>query len=238
MWQQDVDQLFGVILALILRKHHFEEPAELMQYVQTSLSERFRLKGENLIVEEMSAVRDFDAWLASTAITLYNAFSTRQGIESPHAFIFKQRCDLTSSDRQWLAAEPGSLAGDLNDVYCCVKTYMRDLDLQQAPVLVLPARAMARVTAAPTTILPLHEMQPKVIEQYVALAGVCDAELGLKRAAAALLAMVSERLYTLPGDEWLAAEAAPRTDTRGGGHAYFPHLPAQSWQLMVRHHRA
>ena len=62
MWQQDVDQLFGVILALILRKHHFEEPAELMQYVQTSLSERFRLKGESLIVEEMSAVRDFDAW--------------------------------------------------------------------------------------------------------------------------------------------------------------------------------
>ena len=71
----------------------------------------------------------------------------------------------------------------------------------------------------------------------MSLAAVCDAELGLKRAAAALLALVSERLYTLPGDEWLAAVAAPRPDTRGGGHAYFPDLPVQSWQLMVRHHR-
>jgi len=237
MRQQDVDQLFGVILALILRKHDFEEPAELMDYVKTSLSERFRLKGEMLIVEQLSAVRDFGAWLEPTAITLYNAFSTRQGIESPHAFIFKQRCDLTSSDKQWLATEPGLLDGDLKDVFCCVKTYMRDLDLQQAPVLVLPARAMARVVVAPATILPLHEMKPKVIEQYMSLAEVCDAELGLQRAAAALRALVSERLYSLPRDEWLAAVAAPRPDARGGGHAYFPYLPAQSWQLMVRHHR-
>lgn len=226
------------MLALILRKHDFEEPAELMQYVETSLSERFRQKGEKLFVEQLTAVRDFAQWLSPVGITLYNAFQTRQGIESPHAFAFKLRRNLLSSERQWFAGHPDLLSGDLDDVFCCVKAYMRDQALQQAPVLALPVRAMARVRGGgPTNIIAWHELPQKAIEQYLSLAVICDTQLGLRRAAAALQALVRERVYSVPSDAWLLCAGTPRVEPSKGGHVYFPHLPARSWQLMVKHHR-
>jgi len=235
---EDVDQLFGVVLALLLRKHDFEDPAEIMQDVLTSLSERFRQKGEKLFVECLTSVRDFAAWLAPVGITLYNAFSCRQGVESPHAFTYKLRRDLLAHERKWLAGHAAARDGDLDDVFCCVKTYMRDQDLQQAPVLALPSRAMARVRGGrPNAVIPWHELSPKTIEQYMTLAEICDVELGLRRAAAALKALVTDRVYHLPSDAWLACTGSPREHLGPTGHQYFPHLPAQSWQLMVRHHR-
>jgi hypothetical protein len=77
---EDVDQLFGVVLTLILRKQHFEEPGELMSYVLTSLSGHFAQRGEELSVQKLTAVRDFIEWLAPTGVTLHNAFSNRHGI--------------------------------------------------------------------------------------------------------------------------------------------------------------
>ena len=234
---EDVDQLFGLLLSLIVRKREFEELGELMPYLKYALLDRIRQKGEELFVEKITAVRDFAEWMSCVGITLHNAFGTRQGIESPHAFTFKLRRDLLATAREWLQASPDVKCHD-DDVYCCVKTYMRDTDLQQAPVLVLPySRAQRLRLAAPTKVIPLHELSPKTIEQLLTLALTCEEFLGLPRAAGALRDLVHTREYHLPSDVWLCSPGVSHPLLEVGGNPYFQHLPPQSWQLLVKHHR-
>jgi len=243
---EDIDQLFGVVCSLIQRKHHYEVPEDLMAFLQANLASKFTLKGEEFHVVRLTTVRDFAAWLAPLNITLSNAFANRDGIEAPHAFAFKLRRDLLPSERQWIqnprrpgvqqSRRPGVQESD-EDVMCCVKTYMRDTDLQQAPVVVLPADRRGRVaSASPINIVPMHEMAPKTVEDLLLLAQTCDTELALPRAAQALHNLVRKRVYALPTDEWLARQCPPQPSLAAvGGNPFFAHLPESSWQLVARH---
>lgn len=235
---EDVDQLFGIIVALILRKHDFEVPSDLMEYLLANLQGRFLQKSEVLAMERLSTVRDFAQWLEPLGLTLYNAFMNRQGVEAPHAFSFKLRRDLRASEREWLTRSGRPGVGDDDDVFCCVKTYMRDLDLQHEPVLVLPANRRGRVgQPEPQGYVPVHEMAPKTIEQLLQIASVCELDLGMNRAAAALRDLVMQRLYCLPAPGWLGEACAARPVLLAdAGNRYFPHLPQSSWRLLVRHH--
>jgi hypothetical protein len=243
---EDIDQLFGVVCSLIQRKHHYEVPEDLMAFLQANLASKFTLKGEEFHVVRLTTVRDFAAWLAPLNITLSNAFANRDGIEAPHAFAFKLRRDLLPSERQWIqnprrpgvqqSRRPGVQESD-EDVMCCVKTYMRDTDLQQAPVVVLPADRRGRVaSASPINIVPMREMAPKTVEDLLLLAQTCDTELALPRAAQALHNLVRKRVYALPTDEWLARQCPPQPSLAAvGGNPFFAHLPESSWQLVARH---
>ena len=94
---------------------------------------------------------------------------------------------------------------------CCVKTYMRDVDLQQAPVQVLPADRCRRVaTAGPVNVVPWHEMGAKTIEALLLLAQAFETELDLPRAAQGLQDLVRKRVYTFPADKWLTLECQPQ----------------------------
>ena len=124
---EDVDQLFGVITALLVRKVHYETPSELLQYLRTSLDALFRAKGERLHVQHLTTIRQFGQWLQPIGRVLYNAFMTRNDIEAPHSFGFKQRRDISvqelGADVRMAAESEEHRAPD--DVMCCVKTYMQ-----------------------------------------------------------------------------------------------------------------
>ena len=55
---EDIDQLFAVVVSLILRCR-FETPAELLAFVAKGLRPRFAAKREEIHAETLSAVRDF-----------------------------------------------------------------------------------------------------------------------------------------------------------------------------------
>jgi hypothetical protein len=242
---EDIDQLFGVVCGLIHRKRHYEVPEDLMTFLLANLAAKFEQKGEELRVARLTTVRDFTSWLAPLNVTLSNAFANRDGIEAPHAFSFKLRRDLLPSERAWFQnraasrrPSPGVQVQESDeDVMCCVKTYMRDIDLQQALVLALPADRCSRVAATgPANVVPMHEMGPKTIESLLLLAQMCETELDLPRAARGLQDLVRKRVYTFLVDEWLTRECQPQPSVATmGGNPFFAHLPATSWQLVARH---
>ena len=180
----------------------------------------------------MSAVRNFQAWLLPLNRTLWNAFSNRQGVEAPHAFCYKKCADLSQQEQSWGV---GVLGGHNDDVMVCVKTYMHDQNLQQAPVLVLPhGRAAAIVQMVPPQVvdrLPLSEDQ---IRNYMKLSKMCE-NYGLHQAADAMSALVKDRSFAIPQLRWLQdRDVQVRRGNSDGGHPYFPHLPKTSFHLFAR----
>ena len=83
---EDVDRLFAMILLLVLRPKLWETPEEMNALIEEALRPLTEAKKEELIVEEVRHIRDFDTWLGSMGVHLYNAFATRMGIEASHAF--------------------------------------------------------------------------------------------------------------------------------------------------------
>ena len=233
---EDVDQLFGVVAALLLRKVHFQTPLEVLDFLRRSLESRFRARGERIHTAHMNTIRHFGQWLEPIQRVLYNAFQTRNSIEAPHSFACKLRRDLAAAETQFLdvrASRDNNPAP--GDVMCCVKAYMRDQHLQQAPVCVIPAgRAAAVVSPSPQAFREVHPLSKQQISAYLTLAARC-AQMGLDDAAAELEQLVTVREYTLPAAGWLEAPGAQVVLPEApAGHAYFPHLPAASWRLLVR----
>ena len=119
---EDIDQLFGVVLGLALQRIKWQTKHDLAAALVANLRDRVAARGEELIVQTLGVVRDFQSWLQPLGVELYNAFATRAGIESPHSFTFKMRKDLVLSEGSMLP--PRHADGDVGDVFCCVKTYM------------------------------------------------------------------------------------------------------------------
>lgn len=233
---EDVDQLFGVVAALLLRKVHFQTPSEVLDYLRRSLESRFRARGERIHTAHVNTIRQFGQWLQPIQRVLYNAFQTRNSIEAPHSFACKLRRDLAAAEAQFSdvrASRDNNPAP--GDVMCCVKAYMRDQHLQQAPVCVIPAgRAAAVASPSPRAFHNVRPLSGQQISTYLTLAARC-AQMGLDDAAAELDRLVTAREYILPAAGWLEAPGAqfvlPEVPA---GHAYFPHLPAASWRLLVK----
>ena len=57
--------------------------------IHAKILPRVTAKGEELRVEELHTLLDCKSWLEATNVDLWNAFSTRKGIEAPHYFLFK-----------------------------------------------------------------------------------------------------------------------------------------------------
>lgn len=139
---EDVDQLFGLVVSLVLQRFKFQEPADLVAHLEQTLRARVQAKGEELHVNQLGTVRDFGNWLAPVRRELFNALASREGIEAPHSFTMKRREDLTPEEAVLAQAAPcipavpalQAVPALPADTMCIVKTYMRDKHPQQPPV--------------------------------------------------------------------------------------------------------
>jgi hypothetical protein len=233
---EDVDQLFGVVAALLLRKAHFDTPSEVLEYLRTSLESKFRRRGERMHTAHSNTIRCFGEWLAPIGRTCSGAFQTRDSIESPHSFACKLRRDLAGPEAQFPDVRKSSEKNPMpGDVMCCVKAYMRDQRLQQAPVCLLPVGRIAAVASpSPPAFRQVHPLSRPQIANYLTLAQRCS-DLGLHQAAAELERLCTQREYVMPPAGWLAMPGSQVIlPDVPAGHAYFPHLPARSWRLLVK----
>lgn len=235
---EDIDQLFGVVLSLVLRKVAFRTSRHLIDSLHAILEPRVVAKGEALYVTELTHIRDFVAWLEPAGVKLHNGFGTRYGVESPHAFMYKLRRDLTKQEQSMI--QPTSLCahGGPFDVFCCVKTYMHSPHLQDPPLMVLPTERAKQVQVRhPTTYIPIQTFSRQRAEELRALAKLLRREpSAMPDAAEALEAMLGPHPEPpLPASPWLDEDAARPVDLLAEtGNTLFPHLPDSSWQLLVR----
>lgn len=237
---EDIDQLFGVLLMLVLRRYRFQTKFDLAARIETVMRPRIESKGEVCVVTVLEHVRDFKSWLAPLKTELYNAFANRAGIEAPHSFSYKMRRDLLWSEKAML--NPRDVGGEDCDVFCCVKTYMHDTRLQQPPVLVLPARRVrgSGVPASPTTMVPrepLSFVQQRTLRDLAAL--LREDPYNLHTGADALDALAAgPPPQIFPPAQWLESQAFdPQVLIVNSGNELFPHLPDASWHVMVRFKR-
>ena len=228
---EDIDQLFGVIVCLILQLGSFQTILELMQYLLEKLRAKFAAKQEVVTQTCLSAVRDFAKWCQPLQRSVWNCWGNRLGQESPHSFTYKQGRELTRSEQAWFDESRGLDVSE--DVYCCVKTYMRDTTLQQAPVLILPADRHERLVGEPREVCGRHAMGKPKIDNYTKLKAKLK-DYGLMEAAKALHALMYDRSYSLPAFPWLSRGwVVDRADRGDSGNYFFPHLPASSWRLFA-----
>ena len=243
---EDIDQLFSILVALILRCHHFQTPRELLNLLAQELQPKFEAKKEELHSEIVTAVRDWQSWLLGLNRTVTNCWANRKGQEAPHSFSFKQGRAISPSEAQWLMArrpaarEPGDQETriELDAVYCCIKEFMGSRELKQAPVLVLPT---ARTLETP---LPEHTaaripLGAAAIQNYSKLACKCT-EFDLPHAAQGLQDLLFDFSYELPPLAWITERDVPfrwvGVDAVGqaqGEHKYFSHFPALSFKMLA-----
>ena len=104
----------------MLKKHHFQTPADLLQTLESCVRDRMARLGR-FEVHHLTAVRDYARWLQPVGRSLRNGFQTRRGIETAHSFCYKPRA-LTPERRA---------AGDSWGAFCTVKAHVRDVHLSQ-----------------------------------------------------------------------------------------------------------
>ena len=236
------DQLFAVLVSVILSIGTFSTPSELLDFLVKKVKPHIAKRGEELIAQQITAVRDFAKWLSPIHLTLYNAFLTRGGIETAHSFAYKLRSALSPAECKRVQ-RMGELVeddqGDAADVFCIVKMYMRDLRNNQEPVLVLPRDNIERVQGAvPADVVPPYALSTRREADLLALAEELLEEASyLPRAAAALKDLVVSRSYELVRLTWLESRRpTPNPNAIGHRdvHPLFNHLPETTWQLLVK----
>ncbi len=229
---EDIDQLFAVIMFILLQKGHFQTPEEMLEHLEPELQARMQGKFERLVCSHLHAVRDFDVWLAALGRRVYNCFGNRFGIEAPHSFTYKLRSNLTRKDHDQGMPETGGPG----DCYCCTKTYMRSIQLQDVPLRVLGPEHVARLPSTfPTMGVPRHALSVKRVKELRKVAQHCT-QLGLDRASARLIT------YVMPGHHdpiamvWLPRHTVmlKHDDGASSGCKFFDHLPVVSFSMKVR----
>ena len=236
---EDIDQLFALICQYVIRRHRWQTPEEFQRIVQESLAPKVAEKNEVLVVRGLRYIRDYASWLEPQMITLYGCWGNRDGLEAPHSFAFKRRSDLSADE---LAEIEGrrvrGMAENPEDVFCCIKAYMRDKRLQQPPLLVLPQCRRDRVHGRPNTVEPIN-MTADRASQLQAIATVLEKEhYGYYRAARALRELAGTRVPPpLPAPGWLEEPPVAQPPVVNVGNEYFGHLPDISWNMRARFHR-
>lgn len=239
---EDIDQFFGVILEVVLKRVPFQTPSELVALLQERLAARVAAKGEVLHVMHLTGIRDFSAWLSPIGITLHNAFVSRDGLVAPHAFSFKLKQSLAPREQRQAEAFGGrSARANDGDVLCVYKTWMHSCESKDPIVVLTPDRcAMVQLDCPTEVIMPGAFSDREVADIQKLAATLRMPQYNLHEGADALEALLAGPApYVLPASDWLSAVvgvAPPMvTDT---GSSIFTHLPDTSWNLLARFHRA
>ena len=80
---EDIDQLFSVLLALVVRRHRFHTPMELVTEIQIAMDKVFADRLEEVSAHFLGEVYDFGTWLDAAGIHLHNAWVSREGVDAP-----------------------------------------------------------------------------------------------------------------------------------------------------------
>ena len=234
---EDIDQLFALICQYVIRRHRWQTPEEFKRLVREALSDRIAEKGEVLVVQGLRCIRDYSTWLAPQQVAMFGCWGNRDGFESPHSFAFKKRSDLSAEELAQVQGRRG-VAESADDVFCCVKAYMRDKRLQQPPVLVLPVSRRDRVQGRPNTVEPIR-MSDDRAAQLEAMADIIEGDMyRYNRAALELRNLARSRAAPpVPAPGWLEEPPGAQAPVVPAGNEYFGHLPDISWHMHARFHR-
>ena len=236
---EDIDQLFSLICQYVVRRRRWQTPEEFMRLVQESLAQKVAEKGEVLVVRGLRCIRDYCKWLEPQRITIFGCWGNRDGFEAPHSFTFKRRMDLSAHEHaQVQGRRVRGFPEYQEDVFCCVKAYMRDKRLQQEPLVVLPRSRCDRVQGRPDTVEPIRMTDDRA-SQLEAIATVIEQECyGYYRAARALRELARSRVAPpLPAPGWLEEPPVAQPPVVDMGSKYFGNLPDISWHMHARVHR-
>jgi hypothetical protein len=139
---EDVDHWFGIITDLLVRKHLWDTPEEFERLLTQELSSFVAARNEVMMVRRLHSIRDFNSWLAPAGVEPYGCWGSRDGIEAPHSFTFKRRTDLRLEEQSQVNTTNAEAIAKIrphgSDVFCCIKTDMRDRRLQQTPIMIMP----------------------------------------------------------------------------------------------------
>ena len=243
---EDIDQLFGILLGLVLKRICFQRPEELREAVEAKLSEVVASRGEELGVHLLTHIRNFHGWLKALGLKPRNAFMPRDNVHPPHSFTYKLRMDLSPLEYQLLQQERtdvGFAEHDL-DVFCAVKGRMHDRGLNGPPVLIVPRERLENLQGpAPTggcyrrhalTASRQNELRmfADALQEFTA---EWDHEFTYFRAAQDLRKLASGRDEERAPPGWLEqpGTAIPESSAEPTSNPYYDHLPNLSWRLLV-----
>ena len=134
---EDVDQMFTVLCRRVLQRCQWQTIPDLCHLIEVGMQEHIQARNESCHVAHLEAVGNFGEWLSAARVDQYGCWLSREGVETPHSFTYKRRQDLTTREAEQVAANFKRVRGRAyfpahpHDVFCLVKTYMRDVDLQQ-----------------------------------------------------------------------------------------------------------
>ena len=201
--------------------------------MEAVLAPAFHARNEGFKVTELNSVRSFVEWLTPLGVTQHGCWQTRHGIEAHHSFCYKLFMDLTGEEK----------AKATHHRWFGIKTYMRDTQLQQPPLCVLPADRLATIQ----TFSPDRRVGPSMtageMERFKYFANVIDdRRYGYHRAAAGLRSLVQRCSVLGPlGPEldmatpWLLNVHPDRAPlVYPDKNPFFSHLPDSSWHMKVQ----
>ena len=126
------------------------------------------------------------------------------------------------------------------DVYCCVKSFIRDTSLQQEPLLVVKS-GWTLPSRAPSIVHERVALTDRQVKDAHTLHWVCKKVISpcLDKAAKALEDRLKQRKYQVPKLTWmqepLMTEMIHHPDSRS---PYFPHLSSSTWIMHTKTVRA
>ncbi len=243
---EDVDQLFSVLLALVVRRRRFHTPEELVTQIQIAMAGVFVQRTEEVSASLLGHVFDFGAWLDAEGIHLHNAFVSRAGVDAPHSFCYKLREDLTAEEAAAVTGRPGLPAPDMEDVFCITKRWMHS-EQAAPPVLVLPRERLQLLQTpgpidAKTKPVPMTQQRKRELEDLASHLEAMTEDWGMGfsyfRAATALRRLAAGDIPQPAAHTWLwgayPARTGPLAVTR---NRYFNTIPEMAWSLLIRFRR-
>ena len=239
---EDIDLVFGILLANVLRRYRVQCPEELCTMIEIGMADWAAKYGLECHCTVRDMILDFRGWLDHQGVHLHNCWVTRHDVQAPHSFAYKRRHGLT--DPEFAATPNHGQQDDPCDVYCIVKHRMHSLHPNSAPVLVLPrARYVVMPSTSPTEWEHPQPMQNHRIRTLRHLADVLEnttedwgPSFSYFRAANALRQLVQARAGGAgpPPASWLDVAGYPvQPAVRDTGNVYFGHLPNMSWRMLA-----
>ena len=244
---EDVDQLWSVLLSLVIRRHVFHTPEELVAQIQIAMANVFADRSEEVTASLLGSVFDFRTWLDAEGVHLHNCFMSREGVDAVHSFCYKCREDLTGHEAAQVRQQRSAVrVPHHEDVFCITKRWMHS-EVAAAPVLVLPKERLDMlVTAGPTALKAKKEYMSEarhrelkdLAEHLENMTDDWGTDFSYFRAAEGLRKLAAWDVPDPVPQPWLWEQV----DVRSGPIActqnrYFNTMPDMAWNLMVRFRR-
>lgn len=243
---EDIDQLFSVLLSLVVRRHRFHTPEELVLEIQIAMANVFADRSEEVSAALLGEIFDFGAWLYAEGVQLHNAWVSRDGVDAPHSFCYKMREDLTPEEVQRSAVQRSPGPPHHEDVFCSTKRWMHSergahcvLVLPQARLALLhtPGPVQQKMATHPLTDQRKTELRD-LASHLESMTEDWGVDFSYYRAAQALRNLAAGQLPPPMVHHWLWAPDPPRQGPLQRTHnRYFNNIPDMAWSLLARFRR-